>query len=40
MTRIILNGCNGKMGQVITRLVAEDGECEIAAGFEIGRAHV
>lgn len=35
MTRIILNGCNGKMGQVITRLVAEDSECEIAAGFDI-----
>ncbi len=35
MTRIIMNGCNGKMGQVITRLVNEDNECEIAAGFDI-----
>lgn len=35
MTKIILNGCNGKMGQVITRLAAEDAECEIAAGFDI-----
>ncbi len=35
MTKIILNGCNGKMGQVITRLAAEDTECEIAAGFDI-----
>lgn len=35
MTRIIMNGCNGKMGQVITRLVNEDSECEIAAGFDI-----
>ena len=24
MTKIIMNGCNGKMGQVITRLVSED----------------
>ena len=35
MTKIIMNGCNGKMGQVITRLVAEDPECEIAAGFDV-----
>ena len=35
MTRIILNGCNGKMGQVITRLAAEDDMCEIVAGFDI-----
>lgn len=35
MTKIILNGCNGKMGQVITRLAAEDTECEITAGFDI-----
>lgn len=38
MTRIILNGCNGKMGQVITRLVSEDDECEIVAGFDINDA--
>lgn len=35
MTRIIMNGCNGKMGQVITRLAAEDSECEIVAGFDL-----
>lgn len=35
MTKIILNGCNGRMGRVITRLVAEDSECEIVAGFDI-----
>lgn len=35
MTKIIMNGCNGKMGQVITRLAAEDSECEIVAGFDI-----
>lgn len=30
-----MNGCNGKMGQVITRLAAEDDECEIVAGFDV-----
>ena len=30
-----MNGCNGKMGQVITRLVSEDNECEIVAGFDV-----
>ena len=35
MIKIIMNGCNGRMGQAITRLVSEDAECEIAAGFDI-----
>lgn len=35
MTRIILNGCNGRMGQVITRLAADDENVRIAAGFDI-----
>lgn len=35
MINIILNGCNGKMGQVISRLVSEDTTCEIVAGFDI-----
>ena len=35
MTKIIMNGCNGKMGQVITRLVAEDDDAQIVAGFDI-----
>ncbi|MCD8181398.1 MAG: 4-hydroxy-tetrahydrodipicolinate reductase [Firmicutes bacterium] len=35
MTKIIMNGCNGKMGQVITRLVSQDSECEIVAGFDV-----
>lgn len=38
MTNIILNGCNGKMGQVITRLVAEDDSCRIVAGIDISTA--
>lgn len=35
MTKIIMNGCNGRMGQVITRLAAEDADCEIVAGFDV-----
>ena len=35
MVRIIMNGCNGHMGQVISRLVAEDKETEIVAGIDL-----
>ena len=34
MVRIIMNGCNGHMGQVITRLAAEDAQTEITAGVD------
>ncbi|MCM1187926.1 MAG: 4-hydroxy-tetrahydrodipicolinate reductase [bacterium] len=34
MVRIIMHGCNGKMGQVISRLAAEDGDVCIAAGVD------
>ena len=35
MIKIIMCGCNGKMGQTITGIVAEDEESEIVAGFDI-----
>lgn len=35
MTKIILNGCNGRMGQVITRLAADEPDFEIVAGIDI-----
>ena len=35
MTKIILNGCNGRMGQVISAMAAEDPEMEIAAGVDM-----
>ncbi|MGN0396279.1 MAG: 4-hydroxy-tetrahydrodipicolinate reductase [Coprococcus sp.] len=35
MVRIIMHGCNGKMGQVITGIVAEDSDAEIVAGIDI-----
>ena len=34
MVKMIMNGCNGKMGQTITNLVAEDAEIEIVAGID------
>ncbi|OUP03090.1 4-hydroxy-tetrahydrodipicolinate reductase [Sellimonas sp.] len=34
MVKIIMHGCNGKMGQVITRLVAEDEGAVIVAGID------
>ena len=39
MTKVIMHGCNGKMGQMITGLIAADDEIEIGAGvdaFETG----
>lgn len=34
MTRIIMNGCNGHMGQVISGLVKDDGDAVIVAGAD------
>lgn len=35
MVRIIMHGCNGKMGQTIGNLLAEDGEAKIVAGVDV-----
>ncbi|MBP5454717.1 MAG: 4-hydroxy-tetrahydrodipicolinate reductase [Lachnospiraceae bacterium] len=35
MKKIIMHGCTGKMGQVITDLCKDDPECEIVAGIDI-----
>ena len=35
MTRIILIGCNGRMGKMIRQIVEEDAEAEIAAGVDL-----
>ena len=35
MVRIIMHGCNGKIGQVITGLVADDTNAQIVAGIDI-----
>lgn len=34
MTRVIMHGCNGKMGQVISGLIAEDDSIELVAGVD------
>lgn len=34
MTRIIMHGCNGRMGQVITDIVSQDADAQIVAGVD------
>ena len=34
MTTVILSGCNGKMGQVLTHMIAQQEDITIAAGFD------
>lgn len=38
MTRIIMHGCNGKMGQVIAELVKTDGSVSIVAGIDLSES--
>lgn len=35
MVKVIMHGCNGRMGQMITSLIAEDQTIEIVAGIDI-----
>ena len=35
MVKVILHGCNGRMGQVVTQLAAQDGEIAIVAGVDV-----
>lgn len=35
MVNIIMHGCNGHMGRVITDLVREDADCQIVAGIDL-----
>lgn len=35
MVKVIMHGCNGKMGQVITKLIEEDAAIEIVAGVDV-----
>lgn len=34
MIKVIMHGCNGKMGQVITGIIAQDPDMEIVAGID------
>jgi 4-hydroxy-tetrahydrodipicolinate reductase len=35
MINILINGCNGRMGQVVARLASQDGFINIAAGVDV-----
>ena len=35
MVKMMMHGCNGHMGQVITELVAKDSDIEIVAGIDV-----
>ena len=35
MVKIIMHGCNGHMGQVISGLVEKDPDAEIVAGIDV-----
>ncbi len=35
MVKVIMNGCNGKMGQVISKITAEDPQIEVIAGIDV-----
>lgn len=35
MTNVVLSGCNGKMGKVITALINERDDCKIVAGIDL-----
>ena len=35
MVRVIMHGCNGHMGQVITGIIKEDQDAQIVAGIDL-----
>ena len=35
MLNVILNGCNGRMGQVLTRVIAAEEEMKVVAGIDV-----
>ena len=37
MLKLLINGCNGKMGQVVSELAKKDEEIEIVGGFDISK---
>ena len=37
MTKVIMHGCNGKMGQTITEMCKDDPEIEIVAGIDLSK---
>lgn len=39
MTRIIISGCNGKMGQQISALATSRDDCEVVGGIDMSATH-
>ena len=37
MIKVLINGCNGKMGQVVSELAKKDEEIEVVGGFDISK---
>ena len=37
MLKLLINGCNGKMGQVVSELAKKDEEIQIVGGFDISK---
>lgn len=35
MKKVLVSGCNGKMGQILCRMIAEDPDMEVIAGIDI-----
>jgi 4-hydroxy-tetrahydrodipicolinate reductase len=35
MIKVIMHGCNGKMGHTISKLIADDAQCELVAGIDL-----
>lgn len=40
MTKVIMNGCNGHMGRVISNLCVQDADIEIVAGIDVNTEEV
>ena len=42
MVNIVMHGCNGKMGQVISKIVKEDPNAQMVAGIDkyMGRCNL
>ncbi|RKD27316.1 dihydrodipicolinate reductase [Caminicella sporogenes DSM 14501] len=39
MLKVLLSGCNGKMGKVVTELIESENNIEIVAGIDISKKH-
>lgn len=35
MTKVIINGCGGKMGKVLEEIISDDNDCVISAGVDV-----